>query len=721
MIPNGPLYTSEEIPKIHITIDPDSLETLYLEENWYENHEYPALFVFENSTGLDTIENIGLRFRGNTSRDKVKKSFKVSFNTYISGQKFHGVEKLNLNAEVNDPSMIRSRLYWDLCKDFNIVSSRSNHVELFINGDFMGLYQNIEHIDDEFVQTWFGSDVGNLYKCTLPADLVYISNDPDDYKLSAPWNNHRIYDLKTNKELDDYSGFADFVSFLNLSSEEDFACGFEDRFNINQFLKIAAIDVLTGHWDGYIYFRNNFYLYDNPLTGKFEYIPYDTDNTFGIVWFNEDFVTRDIYNWSHPSEPRPLFNRLMAIDKYRNIFSWHLNNVIESRMGTPDFENYVENLHEFITESALSDPYRPIDFGADEQDFLNALNSGFSWFISHGVLDFIEDRVNSAQNQLDLVDIAPIIAGTELNFANWPNELKISAVKDGPECMQAQLDYSLDGVQQEPVVLQGDQPIYEFTVEIPESNEQLDYNITFSNAQGLSRTAFCQPRQIIFHSSTSGLVLNELMSSNQSTVSDEFNEFDDWIEIYNGAPGEVNLNGYVLSDNNSSQTKWQFPNSSISEGSHHLIWADKEIEQGDWHANFRLQQSGESLYLFKHISDNILELVDYIHAPALPTDYSFGRENDGALMWVLFEDPTPDSPNGEPMSISELHDLEKDHPFPNPTTGALFLRSFTQFALFDISGRELKNGYSNTLELYDLTPGVYLLQTEAGNFKILKR
>ncbi|HKK38405.1 MAG TPA: CotH kinase family protein, partial [Cryomorphaceae bacterium] len=163
---NGHVYTAEEIPKVHISIDADSLEDLYLEENWYSDHEYPASFVFETSSQIDEISVVGFRFRGNTSRDKIKKSFKVSFNTFVQGQKYFGLEKLNLNAEVNDPAMMRSRLCWELFNNLGVPAPRSNHVEVYVNGDYYGLYLNTEHIDEEFCELRFGSQGGNLYKCS---------------------------------------------------------------------------------------------------------------------------------------------------------------------------------------------------------------------------------------------------------------------------------------------------------------------------------------------------------------------------------------------------------------------------------------------------------------------------------------------------------------------------------------------------------------------------
>ena len=210
------------------------------------------------------------------------------------------------------------------------------------------------------------------------------------------------------------------------------------------------------------------------------------------------------------------------------------------------------------------------------------------------------------------------------------------------------------------------------------------------------------------------------MSSNQNTITDNFNDFDDWIEIFNTSSESIQLNDYILSDNNSSQTKWKFPTSAIQGGEHRLIWADKEIEEGEWHTNFRLQQSGESLYLFKRSSPDILELVDYIHTPSLPFDFSLGREFDGAPIWVLFENPTPNASNGEALSTDQEYAAKNLYPFPNPTTGLLQLPHVTKYGLFDISGTQVRSGYADHVDLGELSSGIYLLETSFGKFKILK-
>ncbi|MDP4743113.1 MAG: CotH kinase family protein, partial [Schleiferiaceae bacterium] len=102
---------------------------------------------------------------GNTSRNSGKKSFKISFNSFQSGARWEGLKDLNLNSEHNDPSISRARIGWHLLSDLGLAASRVSPVRLYINGDFYGLYANVEHINDDYVERRYGGKAGNLYKC----------------------------------------------------------------------------------------------------------------------------------------------------------------------------------------------------------------------------------------------------------------------------------------------------------------------------------------------------------------------------------------------------------------------------------------------------------------------------------------------------------------------------------------------------------------------------
>jgi spore coat protein CotH len=178
---------------------------------------------------------------------------------------WQGLKKLNLNGEHNDPSVMRARLVWESFRDAGVPVSRSAHAQLHINGTYFGVYSTAEQLDGNWLDERFPYGHGNLWKCTYPADLVFLDTDPEAYKLTPPWSDQRIYELKTNEAQDDYSALAHFIDILNNTSDDEFPCELESVFDVEAYLKVLAGEILVGHWDNYVGNKNNFYLYERSF------------------------------------------------------------------------------------------------------------------------------------------------------------------------------------------------------------------------------------------------------------------------------------------------------------------------------------------------------------------------------------------------------------------------------------------------------------------------
>ncbi|MCD4691329.1 MAG: CotH kinase family protein, partial [Calditrichales bacterium] len=75
------------------------------------------------------------------------------------------------------------------------------------------------------------------------------------------------------------------------------------------------------------------------------------------------------------------------------------------------------------------------------------------------------------------------------------------------------------------------------------------------------------------------LFINEIMSSNVSTLADKDGEYPDWLEIYNADTTTIDLANYGLSDNNSTPFEWTFPPVVIEPDSFLIVFAsDKESQ-----------------------------------------------------------------------------------------------------------------------------------------------
>lgn len=680
----GKAFDDTTIPRIDISVAVNDLTAILDPNNAYSNTEYMADFVFDNGQAKDTILNVGFRLRGNTSRTAEKKSFKVSFNTFESGRKFDGLEKMNLNGEHNDPSIIRSKLCWDLLRKMEIPAPRANHVDLYINGNYYGLYMNVEHIDEEFADLRFGNGDGNLYKCTYPVDFTYLGNNPNLYKFS---NNVRAYELKTNTDLDDYSDLANFIDILNNEPLATLPCELEAIFNVDSYLKAMAVDVITGNWDGPIWNKNNCYIYKNTATNRFEYIPFDLDNTFGINYFaGLNWATRNIYQWSRDNEPRPIYERILAVQEYEDRFSYYVNDLLQNHWDTTTFFPIIDQIKAKITASAISDTYRTLDYGFTIQDFHDSYVQSVGFSTPQGLKEYIVIRRQTAMSQLVLNDIKPVLS--DLNaLVDIPSQKINLTVKvmDNQSNLTVKVFYNQNGSPFSSAELfddgnhgdeQANDGIFGGAITLNIGSGMVDYYVNaVDNQNNSSRFPRCEERSIRFNPSLPKLVINELMASNEMTFLDEADEFDDWIEIYNADNQPIFLGDKYLSDNSSNPAKWQFPAITLKADEYLLIWADEDGGQGELHANFKLQKSGETLGIYSNENDGYAP-IDVINYPSQTTDISYGRLPNGVGAFQVLPFVSPNRNNEDSIFIPVKLPVERVLVYPNPFSESVTLSHF---------------------------------------------
>ena len=145
-----------------------------------------------------------------------------------------------------------------------------------------------------------------------------------------------------------------------------------------------------------------------------------------------------------------------------------------------------------------------------------------------------------------------------------------------------------------------------------------------------------------YEQAPASVVINELMPVNSTTVTDNYGQFDDWIELYNLTNASINLSGYYLSDNKKKPSKWQFPQGTSIDGKGYLIiWCDGDSTQFGLHTNFKLSSSGEDAVL----STSDLTVLDKISFPAQSQELTYSRvpNGTGSFRWQY---PTFDSSNG---------------------------------------------------------------------------
>jgi hypothetical protein len=149
-------------------------------------------------------------------------------------------------------------------------------VRLVINGESWGLYVNVQQINKDFIQEWFGTRKGARWK--VPGSphgrggLTYLRDDPAPYK--------RIYQIKSKDEPSAWAALIKLCKVLNQTPPDQLEAALAPLLDIDEALKFLALENALVNTDGYWTRASDYYLYLDEQ-GRFHLIPYDVNETFG--------------------------------------------------------------------------------------------------------------------------------------------------------------------------------------------------------------------------------------------------------------------------------------------------------------------------------------------------------------------------------------------------------------------------------------------------------
>ena len=154
-----------------------------------------------------------------------------------------------------------------------------------------------------------------------------------------------------------------------------------------------------------------------------------------------------------------------------------------------------------------------------------------------------------------------------------------------------------------------------------------------------------------------GLVISEIMASNASALPDDQGTFADWVEIANISDAPINLEGVTMSDR-SDKAIFLFPAHVLQPGEKVIVFCDgvnqNTLDNGAYHAKFKLSSIGESVFLFNPTG----YVIDSVEFPTLNTNEVYARMEDGTFS--LTDQYSPGYDNTEDGHITYLasHTIE---------------------------------------------------------------
>ena len=229
----------------------------------------------------------------------------------------------------------------------------------------LGLYTMIEVIDDTAIERYFGSYDGNIYEgeglaasfAATTYDQIEESFEKENNEDEAEWSDiENLFDvLHSNQRSSDPAAWR---------------AELEAIFDVNGFLEWLAITSVIQNWDAYGSMSHNYYLYNNPDTGRLTW----------ISWDHNEAMSLEMGGWGGRVGGRGPGNRTVTLDKTDIDDNWPL---IRFLLDDPVYyELYLDYLEETVegpfnpdqmaeTYQTLADliaPYAAADVGEETFD-----------------------------------------------------------------------------------------------------------------------------------------------------------------------------------------------------------------------------------------------------------------------------------------------------------------------------------------------------------------
>lgn len=263
------MFQTERIVEIKIEIPAKDWETLTRQTRgfgqMFQRSSAPIFTDFKGDITIDgvTVKSVAVRKKGFIgSLDDYRPSLKITFDEYVDGQNpIAGLDRLTLNNNKQDHALVSQYLTYRTFRKAGLPAPRVGFARVTVNDEYLGVYSNVESVRKPFLKAAFGDGSGDRFEGTI-ADLYPKALDRLEAKGKA-----NIKSLQPLAELLAAEGELDLAKVNEL-------------VDVPQFLKFMAVESLIGFWDGYAQNQNNYFLYRNPTSGKYHFIPWGADANF---------------------------------------------------------------------------------------------------------------------------------------------------------------------------------------------------------------------------------------------------------------------------------------------------------------------------------------------------------------------------------------------------------------------------------------------------------
>lgn len=650
-------------------------------------HYMPATVTLDGVA----LDSVGVRLKGNASYNHPnnKKPFRLSFDEYISSQRWDELKGVHLNNCWEDPTFIREKLHLDYCRDAGIPAPRGNFAELYLNGELWGFYSLVEHVDKLFLTSRYGVNSGNLYKAVdgflnpTISDFKWYGSDPSLY--------YNRYELKTDDSPDPWTDLIAVIDSVNNSTAP--VTAIPAVVNMNGLYRAIGTDILMANLDSYTGSGRNFYPYFNPSTGKMEWIIWDTGMSFGSYWSSAQNYETLSATYVSSATNRPLVGKIFNTPDLLAEYLQEFCSLYTEHFSTDQLFPQIDAIATVIRPYVYADPRKMYTNAQFETNIDSDITVG--GHRKPGLKSFITARYADVASQLATLGVSctyTIAPGdVVINEFAADNTLIPDPAGDFEDWIEmynnTAADIALDGMYlsdtattptkwQFPAgttISAGGYLIVWADNEPAEAGLHATWKLSASGEHiRFSDTAAAVLDSVTFGVQTTNLtmaripngtgpfvqgypsfndrngvgqgdlVINEFAATN-TLIADPVGDFEDWVELYNNTGQAIDLSGMYLSDAVSLPTQWQFPSGTTIPGNGYLIvWADNEPAEVGLHATWKLSASGEQVCL----ADATGAILDQVAFGAQTANLTMARLPNGTGSFIQGT-PTFNAYNGD--------------------------------------------------------------------------
>jgi len=352
-------YEADKIQEIKIKFEQDNWR--YLLDSLRYNGD--GLLIGSAEINGRRFNDIGVRYRESRSFQPGNKrnSLYIKLNFIDKEQNYQGHSSVKLSSALRDPSMVREVFGYEIARSY-MPAPEANYARVLINGEYYGLFVNVENIDDAFLAKHFGNSNGTFIRCA--PNLV--DSEPSGCKADVYGSLQFDESAKCylhNFQLLSESGWDDLIELtyvLNQKPDE-----VSRVLNVDRTLWMLAFNNVLVNLSSYTgRYSENYYLYRDSQ-GKFNPILFDLNLCFGSyknTGVGSDLKLKELQAMDPllhvDNAAKPLISKLISNEDYKKIYYAHIRSIVNDFFRKDQYIERVKELQDLIREPFEEDENR---------------------------------------------------------------------------------------------------------------------------------------------------------------------------------------------------------------------------------------------------------------------------------------------------------------------------------------------------------------------------